>query len=60
MAYDNNPLITMNEKSRLLPKAVDEKWALFFEHDPYHDAALVSLTDKGFRMKEEVIIDSGH
>jgi glyoxylase-like metal-dependent hydrolase (beta-lactamase superfamily II) len=57
MAYDNNPLITMNEKSRLLPRAVDEKWILFFEHDPYRHAASVSLTDKGFRMKEEVTIN---
>ena len=58
MAYDNNPLITMNEKSRLLQKAVDEKWTLFFEHDPFYQAALVSLTDKGFRMRKEVIINS--
>jgi glyoxylase-like metal-dependent hydrolase (beta-lactamase superfamily II) len=58
MAYDNNPLITMNEKSRLLPRAVDEKWTLFFEHDPFYHAALVSMTDKGFRMREEVIINT--
>lgn len=30
MAYDNNPLITMNEKNRLLPQVVREGWILFF------------------------------
>jgi glyoxylase-like metal-dependent hydrolase (beta-lactamase superfamily II) len=54
MAYDNNPLITMNEKNRLLPKAAEEQWILFFEHDPFIKASTVSTDDKGFRMKDEI------
>jgi hypothetical protein len=49
MAYDNNPLISINEKEQLLNRAVKENWILFFEHDPYHNAATVSKTDKGFQ-----------
>ena len=54
MAYDNNPLITIEEKKRLLPKVVEENWILFFEHDPFRAAGTVQLTDKGFSLKQEV------
>lgn len=54
MAYDNNPLITMNEKSRLLQVIADEKWILFFEHDPLRQAATVKLTDKGYKIDEDI------
>jgi len=54
MAYDNNPLITIEEKKRLLPKIVEENWILFFEHDPFRAAGTVQKTDKGFSIKEEV------
>jgi len=56
MAYDNNPLITMNEKNRLLPGAVKEEWILFFEHDPFLTASTVYLSEKGFGMKDEIRI----
>jgi len=54
MAYDNNPLTTIEEKKRVLPKVVEENWILFFEHDPYRAAGTVQLTDKGFSLKEEI------
>ena len=54
MAYDNNPLITIEEKKRILPKAVEKNWILFFEHDPFRAAGTVQLTDKGFSLKEEI------
>jgi len=54
MAYDNNPLTTIEEKKRVLPKAVEENWILFFEHDPFRAAGTVQLTDKGFSLKEEI------
>jgi glyoxylase-like metal-dependent hydrolase (beta-lactamase superfamily II) len=56
MAYDNNPLITMNEKKRLLPLAVEEQWILFYEHDPDLTASSVYRSEKGFRMKDEIQI----
>jgi glyoxylase-like metal-dependent hydrolase (beta-lactamase superfamily II) len=54
MAYDNNPLITMNEKSRLLPQAAKEEWILFYEHDPSLQASTVSMTEKGYHMRDEI------
>jgi glyoxylase-like metal-dependent hydrolase (beta-lactamase superfamily II) len=58
MAYDNNPLITMNEKNRLLPQAVKEKWILYYEHDPYRQASTVELGEKGFRIKDDIRIST--
>ena len=34
MAYDLRPLVTLEEKKRILTQAVDEQWILYFEHDP--------------------------
>jgi glyoxylase-like metal-dependent hydrolase (beta-lactamase superfamily II) len=56
MAYDNNPLITMNEKSRLLPLAAENQWILFFEHDPFMNASTVFRSEKGYRMKDEIFL----
>ena len=58
MAYDNNPLITLDEKNKLLPKIVDEEWILYFEHDPFRKAGTVKFSDKGFELKEEISIDA--
>jgi len=54
MGYDNYPMNTLEEKRRILPQAVDENWILAFEHDPFSEAGTVELTDKGFKLKEEV------
>ena len=43
MAYDMQPVLTIQEKRVLLPKAVDENWHLFFEHDPIHQACTVQF-----------------
>jgi glyoxylase-like metal-dependent hydrolase (beta-lactamase superfamily II) len=56
MAYDNNPLSTLNEKKRILPLAAEENWMLFFEHDVSIIAATVMSTEKGFKMKEEIFL----
>lgn len=53
MSYDVRPLLTMDEKSRVLQRAVDENWILVFEHDPVTEAATVELTEKGIRIKEK-------
>jgi glyoxylase-like metal-dependent hydrolase (beta-lactamase superfamily II) len=47
MAYDLRPLVTLEEKKRILSQAVDESWILFFEHDPVTEAARVMRTEKG-------------
>ncbi len=50
MGYDLQPLVTLEEKKKILKKAVDENWKLFFEHDPQTVYATVKVTDKGFRI----------
>lgn len=52
MGYDLQPLITLEEKKKILAKAVEENWILCFEHDPVHSFAKVEKTDSGFRAKE--------
>jgi glyoxylase-like metal-dependent hydrolase (beta-lactamase superfamily II) len=49
MGYDLQPLVTLQEKKEILPKAVDEEWVLFFEHDPESASAKVVRTDKGYK-----------
>ncbi|WP_338874862.1 MBL fold metallo-hydrolase [Spirosoma sp. SC4-14] len=50
MSYDVRPLMTMDEKARLLQKAADENWILVFEHDPITEAATVEMTERGVRV----------
>ncbi len=58
MAYDHEPLKTLNEKKHFLGRAADERWVLFFEHDPEIAAARVRRTDNdGFELQEIVPID---
>ena len=54
MAYDNNPMTTMNEKNRLLPQAVEENWVLVFEHDPELNAGTITRTEKGFKLDKGI------
>lgn len=53
MAYDLQPLVTMEEKKKLLKKAVDENWILFFEHDPYVDCATVKQGKKHIEVDQK-------
>ncbi len=52
MGYDLQPLVTLKEKKIILPKAVEENWTLFFEHDPDIAAATIKTSEKGFAIKE--------
>jgi glyoxylase-like metal-dependent hydrolase (beta-lactamase superfamily II) len=54
MGYDVEPLITLSEKKKFLPAIADEQWILFFEHDPYHLAGYVQLTEKGYRLSRSI------
>ena len=53
MSYDVRPLLTMEEKTRLLQQAAEENWILVFEHDPLVEAATVEATEKGIRIREK-------
>ncbi len=52
MSYDTRPLLSMQEKSKLLNEAVSNDYILFFEHDPVHECCTVQFTDKGIRQSE--------
>ena len=56
MAYDLRPLVTLEEKKRILNQAVDESWILFFEHDPVTEAARVMRTEKGIVIDTSVTL----
>ncbi len=53
MSYDVRPLLTMDEKTRILQQAANENWILVFEHDPVTEAASVEMTERGVRIKEK-------
>lgn len=57
MAYDLQPLVTMEEKKKLLKKAVEENWILFFEHDPYADCATVKMGKKYVELEARFNLD---
>lgn len=52
MGYDTRPLITLEEKARILNQAVAEDWILFYEHDPISECSTLVQTDKGPRVGE--------
>ena len=56
MGYDLRPLVTLEEKRRILKRAVEENWVLFFEHDPEVVAAHVTHEQKGYRVGELVVL----
>jgi len=47
MGYDLRPLKTIEEKERILSKAVEENHILFFEHDPVNECATVKRNERG-------------
>lgn len=49
MAYDMFPLTTLQEKKVFLEEAVENKYILFFEHDPVHECCDLISTEKGIR-----------
>lgn len=52
MGYDLHPLILMEEKQKNLSEAADHAWFLFFEHDPYCDAALIERKGSDFAVQK--------
>ena len=52
MGYDTRPLITLEEKRTFLDRAADERFVLFFEHDPVNECCTVRRTEKGVRLDQ--------
>ena len=53
MGYDIQPLVTLEEKKKILAEAVDKNWLLFFEHDPETVKSTVIKTEKGYKVNEK-------
>ena len=49
MAYDMQPLITLQEKKSFLERAVKENYILFFEHDRLNECCTLKMTERGVR-----------
>jgi glyoxylase-like metal-dependent hydrolase (beta-lactamase superfamily II) len=47
MGYDLRPLVTLEEKRRVLREALEEQWILFLEHDPGVVAGRLREGEKG-------------
>jgi glyoxylase-like metal-dependent hydrolase (beta-lactamase superfamily II) len=56
MAYDLRPLVTLDEKRRILSQAVEEDWILFFEHDPLIEAGRLRRGEKGIVLSNSLRI----
>jgi len=58
MAYDIQPLVTIEEKEAFLNRAESEEWSLFFEHDAVVEVADLTRSSKGvFTRDERALVD---
>jgi glyoxylase-like metal-dependent hydrolase (beta-lactamase superfamily II) len=56
MGYDLRPLVTLEEKKKILESAYEEKWTVVFEHDPIVSTGTIMSTEKGFRLDNQLTI----
>jgi hypothetical protein len=56
MAYDTRPLLTLEEKPRIIEQATAENWVLFFEHDSKTECAELIQTEKGPRIGGQFLL----
>lgn len=55
MGYDTRPLLTLEEKDRILNLAVENEWVLILEHDPINEAIVIKRNEKGqYAVRESV------
>ena len=52
MAYDMQPLLSLQEKRSFLKEAVEKDYILFFEHDKDHECCTLQQTERGIRPKK--------
>lgn len=52
MAYDMQPLLSLQEKKSFLKEAIENDYILFFEHDKDHECCTLQQTERGIRPKE--------
>jgi len=51
MAYDVEPLVTLESKRTILRRAVDEDWLVMFEHDPAVGFGRIRSDGKGYAVQ---------
>lgn len=56
MGYDLEPLKLIEEKRKILGQAASEDWYLYFEHDPFMDAARIEAFKDDYRMKDGILL----
>jgi len=54
-SYDINPITSIEDKEKLLTRACNGDWILFFEHDPVTEAVKVEKDNKGNTIIRETI-----
>ncbi|HQU71530.1 MAG TPA: MBL fold metallo-hydrolase [Calditrichia bacterium] len=54
MAYDLNPLKTIEEKKFFSERALEEGWLVFFEHDPETPCATIEMGPRGPRVGQKI------
>ena len=57
MGYDTRPLLTLEEKTSFLDRAIKEDFLLFLEHDAENELISLEQTAKGVRCKESFLFD---
>ena len=57
MAYDNEPIKTIREKTEMMERIVTENWLLYFEHDPDVRCVKVKEGEKGYEVSEVIEFD---
>ena len=57
MAYDMQPVLTLNEKKVFLNEALENDYILFFEHDPKYECCTLHQTERGIRPKDFFKLD---
>lgn len=56
MGYDINPLLLIEEKTKVLQTTENKTSYLYFEHDPYCDLASVERHQSEFQIKERFLL----
>jgi glyoxylase-like metal-dependent hydrolase (beta-lactamase superfamily II) len=57
MSYDLDPVLAMDEKVRILTRAEEEQWVLFFEHDAHLEGCRLVREDKRLIPGEPLAFD---
>ncbi len=60
MSYDIRPLITIEEKKKLLDQAAEKNWVLYFEHDPHTELCTIAKDERGrYKLKQRGKLSNG-